>query len=209
MILHGRNLIIKANGVAIAAARSCDITSAVDDIETSSATDGQWKTSMLGRKSWKVNTNHLVPSMARAASMAGTTVALSVELKGDMGGLAFDGFCDNVTIQQSSVAGDVTILWDKTLNKFVARTGNAIQGYLYYQSWSGGTEYMEPSDYDIFVCDGVIYTWYGNTLAAEKMSGNAHCLTWKCTATIGNLMQGSFEFKGTGPLTPASLPSTT
>lgn len=209
MILHGRNLIIKANGVAIAAARSCDITIAVDDIETSSATDGQWKTSMLGRKSWKVNTNHLVPSMARAASMAGTTVALSVELKGDMGGLAFDGFCDNVTIQQSSVAGDVTILWDKTLNKFVARTGNAIQGYLYYQSWSGGTEYMEPSDYDIFVCDGVIYTWYGNTLAAEKMSGNAHCLTWKCTATIGNLMQGSFEFKGTGPLTPASLPSTT
>ena len=156
MILHGRNLIIKANGVAIAAARSCDITIAVDDIETSSATDGQWKTSMLGRKSWKVNTNHLVPSMARAASMAGTTVALSVELKGDMGGLAFDGFCDNVTIQQSSVAGDVTILWDKTLNKFVARTGNAIQGYLYYQSWSGGTEYMEPSDYDIFVCDGVI-----------------------------------------------------
>ena len=209
MILHGRNLIIKANGVAIAAARSCDITIAVDDIETSSATDGQWKTSMLGRKSWKVNTNHLVPSMARAASMAGTTVALSVELKGDMGGLAFDGFCDNVTIQQSSVAGDVTILWDKTLNKFVARTGNAIQGYLYYQSWSGGTAYMEPSDYDIFVCDGVIYTWYGNTLAAEKMSGNAHCLTWKCTATIGNLMQGSFEFKGTGPLTPASLPSTT
>ena len=208
MILHGRNLIIKADGVAIAAARSCDITIAVDDIETSSATDGQWKTSILGRKSWKVNTNHLVPSMARAASMAGTTVALSVELKGDMGGLPFDGFCDNVTIQQTSVTGNVTILWDKTLNKFVARSVNAIQEDLYYQSWSGGQKYMDPDDYDIFVCDGVIYTWYGNTLAAEKMSGNAHCLTWKCTATIGNLMQGSFEFKGTGPLTPASLPLT-
>ena len=209
MILQGRNLIVKADGVAIAAARSCEITITTDEIETSMPGDGAWRTSMLGRKSWKVNTNHLVPSMARAASMAGTTVALSVELKGDMGGLPFDGFCDNVTIQQSSVSGNVTILWDKTLKKFVARTGNAIQGYLYYQSWSGGTAYMEPSDYDIFVCDGLIYTWYGNTLAAEKMSGNAHCLTWKCTATIGNLMQGSFEFKGTGPLTPASLPSTT
>ena len=209
MILHGRNLIVKADGVAIAAARSCEITITTDEIETSMPGDGAWRTSMLGRKSWKVTTNHLVPSMARAASMAGTTVALSVELKGDMGGLPFDGFCDNVTIQQSSTSGNVTILWDKTLNKFVARTGNAIQGYLYYQSWSGGQKYMEPSDYDIFVCDGVIYTWYGNTLAAEKMSGNAHCLTWKCTATIGNLMQGSFEFKGTGPLTPTSLPSTT
>ena len=207
MILHGRNLIVKADGVAIAAARSCEISIATEEIETSMPGDGAWRTSMLGRKSWKVNTNHLVPSMVRAASMAGTTVALSVELKGDMG-LPFDGFCDNVTVLQQSASGNVTILWDKTLNKFVARTGNVIQGYLYYQSWSGGTAYMEPSDYDIFVCDGVIYTWYGNTLAAEKMSGNAHCLTWKCTATIGNLMQGSFEFKGTGPLTPASLPST-
>ena len=208
MILHGRNLIIKADGVAIAAARSCDITIVVDDIETSSPNDGQWKTSILGRKSWKVTTNHLVPSVVRAASMAGTTVALSIEQNDDMG-LPFAGFCDNVTIQQSSAAGNVTILWDKTLNKFVARTGNAIQGYQYYQSWSDGQKYMNPGDYDLFIYDGVIYTWYGNTLAAEKLSGQAHCLTWKCTATLGNLMQGSFEFKGTGPLTPASLPSTT
>lgn len=208
MILHGRNLIIKADGVAIAAARSCDITIAVDDIETSSPNDGQWKTSILGRKSWKVTTNHLVPSVVRAASMAGTTVALSIEQNDDMG-LPFDGFCDNVTIQQSSAAGNLTILWDKTLNKFVARTGNTIQGYKYYQSWSDGQKYMNPGDYDLFIYDGVIYTWYGNTLAAEKLSGHAHCLTWKCTATLGNLMQGSFEFKGTGPLTPVSLPSTT
>ena len=208
MILHGRNLIIKADGVAIAAARSCEITITTDDIETSMPGDGAWKTSILGRKSWKVTTNHLVPSVVRAASMAGTTVALSVELSDGIG-LPFSGFCDNVTIQQSSAAGNVTILWDKTLNKFVARTGNTIQGYKYYQSWSGGQKYMNPGDYDLFIYDGVIYTWYGNTLAAEKLSGQAHCLTWKCTATLGNLMQGSFEFKGTGPLTPASLPSTT
>lgn len=208
MILHGRNLIIKADGVAIAAARSCEITITTDDIETSMPGDGAWKTSILGRKSWKVTTNHLVPSVVRAASMAGTTVALSVELNGNMG-FPFAGFCDNVTIEQSSAAGNVTILWDKTLNKFVARTGNTIQGYKYYQSWSDGQKYMNPGDYDLFIYDGVIYTWYGNTLAAEKLSGQAHCLTWKCTATLGNLIQGSFEFKGTGPLTPASLPSTT
>ena len=209
MILHGRNLIVKADGVAIAAARSCDITIAVDDIETSSPTDGQWKTSMLGRKSWKVTTNHLVPSMARAASMAGTTVALSVELKGDMGGLPFDGFCDNVTIESSAATTTPSVIvWDKTHQCFLGIIGSQY-GPKYYSSWPNSTPYTSPSDYDVFVYDGVIYTWYGDTLAAEKLSGQAHCLTWKCTATIGNLMQGSFEFKGTGPLTPASLPSTT
>ena len=80
MILHGRNLIVKADGVAIAAARSCDITIAVDDIETSSPSDGQWKHVIAGRKSWSVNVNFLVPSgtFPTEVQMVGTTVTLNV-----------------------------------------------------------------------------------------------------------------------------------
>lgn len=207
MILHGGYLIVKADGVAIAKSKSCEIQINTKEIETAPTSNGNWETSIIGRKSWRVTTNHLVVSMVKSAQMTGTTVSLSMELKDNLG-LPFEGFCDNVTIQQASAVGDVTILWDKTLKKFVARTGNAIQGYLYYQSWYGGTAYMDPSNYDMFSYNGVTYVWYGNTLSAEKMTGQAHVLTWKGTFTKGNLAQGSFEFKGNGPLTPASLPTT-
>lgn len=80
MILHGRNLIIKAGGVAIAAARSCDITITTDEIETASPSDGQWKHVIAGRKSWSVNVSFLVPSgdFPTEAQMVGTTVTLNV-----------------------------------------------------------------------------------------------------------------------------------
>lgn len=37
-------------------------------------------------------------------------------------------------------------------------------------------------------------------LSSDTMSGTAHCLTFVIEATKGALAQGSFEFKGTGPL---------
>ena len=37
-------------------------------------------------------------------------------------------------------------------------------------------------------------------LSSDTMSGTAHCLTSVIEATKGALAQGSFEFKGTGPL---------
>lgn len=61
MILHGRNLIIKVGGRVIAGAKSCDIEVDCDTIAVSSPTDGQWEHRIVGRKSWKVSTSHLVP----------------------------------------------------------------------------------------------------------------------------------------------------
>ena len=60
MNYHGRNLIITANGKVIAGAKSCDISVKADTIEVSSASDGAWEHSIVGRKSWQVSTNHLV-----------------------------------------------------------------------------------------------------------------------------------------------------
>ena len=60
MFYHGRNLIITANGKVIAGAKSCDISVKADTIEVSSASDGAWEHSIVGRKSWQVSTNHLL-----------------------------------------------------------------------------------------------------------------------------------------------------
>lgn len=60
MILHGRNLIIKADGEALAASKSCTIDIQSDDIEVSSPLTGIWKTYIAGRRSWKVSASGLV-----------------------------------------------------------------------------------------------------------------------------------------------------
>lgn len=38
-------------------------------------------------------------------------------------------------------------------------------------------------------------------IRTTKVSGSAVVKTWRATGTVGNLLQGSFSFKGTGPLT--------
>ncbi len=60
MILQGKNLIVKANGDVIAAAKSCTLNIESEIIEVSSPTDGQWKHIIAGMKSWSVSTTHLL-----------------------------------------------------------------------------------------------------------------------------------------------------
>lgn len=60
MVIHGRDLIVTANGMAIAAAKSCELQVSCDDIEISSPTSGQWREFIADRKEWAVTTNHLV-----------------------------------------------------------------------------------------------------------------------------------------------------
>ena len=214
MILHGRNLIIKAGGVAIAAAKSCDINVQCEEIETASATSGAWRTAITGRKSWSVSTNQLVTSIVRNIELVGTTVSIAVQLAGDIG-KAFAGFVDNVTVSTGTYTGTMSIVdgiyWDKTRKKFLLRVapGSGIEQY--FAAWdvpSNSAAYRSPSAYDLFSYNGVTYTWLSNDLAAEKLTGNANVTTWRVTGTVGNLAQGSFQFNGNGALTPASLPST-
>lgn len=60
MVIHGRDLIVTANGMAIAAAKSCELQVSCDDIEISSPNSGQWREFIADRKEWSVTTNHLV-----------------------------------------------------------------------------------------------------------------------------------------------------
>lgn len=206
MILHGEDIIIKAGGVAIAAAKSCDINITTDTEEIANSGSGKWKQFMIGRSSWQVVVSQLVTTLLSNIQMGGTQITLEMSVKGDVG-LPFDGFVNGETTEQQSYAGTPdAIYWDKTAKKFLGKVG-AINPK-YYLNWSDGAAYISPSDYDCFSYNNDTYVYLNSNLNADKLSGNAIVTTWKCTATRGNLAQGSFEFLGNGALTPASLPST-
>ena len=205
MILQGRNLIIKAGGVAIAAAKSCSVKVQAKTLETSSPDDGDWEHSIAGRKSWSVSVGTLVTNISRNAQMVGTTVTLDVQLAN--AGKTFNGFVNNVTIQSGTYSGTpYAIYWDKTLKKFVGYINPSPGTTIYFDSWTNSDAYTSPSAYDCFQYNGVVYTWLGNDLVAEKMTGTAHVKSWGGSGAVGNLLTGQFDFEGSGPLTGASLP---
>ena len=89
MAIHGRNLIIKVNGTAIAGAKSCEINIDSEELETASPTQGTWREFIAGRKEWSVSCGHLLPAtgtpLKSSAAMVNTVVTLTVEtgLTGD------------------------------------------------------------------------------------------------------------------------------
>lgn len=121
-MIHGRNLIIKVNGTAIAGARSCDINISGEDIEVASSTQSKWREFLAGREEWSVTCNHLLPAsgtpLKSSAEMVNTTVTIRME---------------------SGRSGDV-------------------------------------------------------------LTGQAIVKSWRSTGTLGNLAQGTFSFRGSGPL---------
>lgn len=82
-ILHGRNLIIKVGGTAIAGARSCEFYVQSSTIEKSSATQGNWEESLPGRKRWTATCGHLVMEVGESAAQVGSVVTLRCGNRGD------------------------------------------------------------------------------------------------------------------------------
>lgn len=62
-MIKGNNLIISANGLVLAASKSCSVERSVNLIEVSSAANGNWKHSIPGRNEWRLETNHLIPNV--------------------------------------------------------------------------------------------------------------------------------------------------
>ena len=60
MVIHGRNLIISANGSVVAASKSCTVRTQAESIETGPHTTSRWKESIVGRKEWRITTDHLL-----------------------------------------------------------------------------------------------------------------------------------------------------
>lgn len=116
MVLHGKDLIVLVDGVAIAMSKSCDINVEADIIPTSSPTDGDWEHSISGRKSWKVTTNHLLSSFNSMALNVGAIVTLTIQT--------------NVNGTTEQMTGSAIC----RLCKVTATNGNLAQGSF---SWQG------------------------------------------------------------------------
>ena len=208
MILHGRNILLLAGGVAIAAAKSSEINVSADTIPIASPSSGQWEDAIAGRKSWKGSCSGLVTGITDPVSMIGTTVTLRMQVVGKYG-MPFSGTVSNITITSGTAPGVTVVTWDSTNKQFVAVYANQ-QGTRYYTTWGALNNWASSSDYSNAAAgtlfhdqNGGVYNVYKKTatdLLPEALQGSAIVKDWKCTATIGNLAQGSMVFQGKGAL---------
>lgn len=78
MILHGRNINVKVNGVIIAKAKSCQLNVQCDVTEIADLTTGTWKKFLAGRKEWAVDVTTFVQVVKTGYDLVGQTVTLEI-----------------------------------------------------------------------------------------------------------------------------------
>lgn len=200
MIIHGRNIVLLANGVAIAASKSCTMNVSADIIKVASPSDGQWEHAIAGRKSWDASCSQLVTNITDGLSMIGTQVTLRMQVKGEFG-LPFEDFeTHNPSLENYQLTEEPTnILWDTTRKQFIALLITEDFEDLYFSIWPGAAQYTQLGYYYQRASKRV-YRKTATNLIPEALQGSAIVKDWKITATLGNLSQGSFQFHGVGPL---------
>ena len=110
-IIHGRNLLIYADGVAVAAARSCRITMDFDTIEMAGVDSGTYKYYVTAMSSWSIQVDKLVSNVRSIFDEVGTMVSLSFVVRDEYGNLMGDrmqgeGFMKSANI--SATVGSLT-----------------------------------------------------------------------------------------------------
>jgi len=105
-VIHGRNLIIKMDGTAIAGAKSCEISVKCDKIEAASPSTGTWRTFLAGRKEWSGSCGHLIPAsgtpLKSEVEMVGQTVTLTMQTD-----MTDDIISGSAIVEQWSASGAV------------------------------------------------------------------------------------------------------
>jgi hypothetical protein len=206
MILQGRNIILLADGKAIAAAKSCDLDISSDAIPVASPSDGAWEDAIPGRKSWKASCSHLVTGIVNSAAMVGTVVTLRMQVRGEIG-LPFRDKVSDVTVE---VGGDdvepMAIVWNTTTKQFLAfRRTTRPAAVHYFDVWAESSAYTNAAEGTLFYMNGDasnnVFRKTDTDLVPEALQGAAIVRNWKVVGTLGNLAQGSFQFQGKGALT--------
>ena len=227
-LLHGRNLIVKVGGEVLGLSKSCTISVSSSTIPVSSPNSGQWEENIAGRKKWSVQTSHLmynrgITKPMDTMDMVGQTVELSMGMIYE-NTIPFRGFVEGVQIESGTVAVDPDWEWvfyDTVNHCFIVQDGNK-----YYKQWTHSDGSRNPFAYSS-INNNAFYEniGYGDIVgeyykADNKNSSQTYTLTrrdtirqgsaivsqWKGTFTIGNLAQGSFDFTGSGPLSPLPNP---
>ena len=200
MIIHGKDIIIKADGEVIAAATSCELDVSADIIKTASPTDGQWQHGIAGRKSWRASCSHLVTDILDPVQMVGAAVTLQVCMVNI--GLPIRYYLTaSPTVEQLSALSVDFVVWDDQAKRFLGCKDN-IFNRKYYINWLNKEIYTEAPIGSKFclTSTGETYTLTASGLVEDKLAGPAIVKEWKLTASRGNLAQGSFRFEGVGPL---------
>ena len=287
MIIQGRDLIVAANDVAVAAAKSCTLNVEVDTIEIARHNTQNWKEFTTGLKEWKVSTSQILESQQ------GRTGVIEVMSTSHDGA---EGYYQRLS--EVNIVGNKHIITSRGITLFYVKYDTATRTYTVSNPTTYDTydtpslcqdiynELLQPSEPADFLvmcsCDALTidqgieeviskdYNCYNiwqvtqarvpfaailsmnnptssvaimgelNSTARLKMQlqgatpvlakpmvdqlnmvgkkvwitvkvdglpndqlqGWAICREWKEQGSINNLVQGSFSFTGTGPLTP-------
>ena len=112
MATNGKNLLIYLDGSVIggtqlSAERSNETNVNCEAIETSSPSQGDWRTFIAGRKEWSVTVNWLVPAVANITELlkVGNTYTLTISDRN--GGNAVSGSAILVKCKQSYAKGNL------------------------------------------------------------------------------------------------------
>ena len=127
MILQGKNLIVKANGEVIAAAKSCTLNIDCEIIKVSSPTDGQWEHIIAGMKSWSVSTTHLLKMermIDRPLHGYLDPIGQSFTLQLELNDITIEGFHVTETLTGSAICKS---------SQITATKGNLAQGSFKFQ----------------------------------------------------------------------------
>lgn len=270
-------MIVKADGVAVAACKSCSLDVNVDEIEIASPTDGKWRHVLAGRMSWKVSTSHLVECLFAPDGHIMATAAGSMSAQASTAGVKTDGgegiisgyglnmfhvirntlevvwygeyslaHSDDLVsqIEEASSDSDMVVLVSYGGFGMNANLKQAIETYFHVtlpsiptgQQLDGAFAVIgKPSDNspgifaynpsgvatvhaEMFLNEGepsmqtpmkTLAQKVGKNFTLEislsgfpydKLTGTALCHTFNVVGTDGNLMQGSFSWRGNGPL---------
>lgn len=202
MIIHGKDIIIKADGESIAAATSCELDVSADVIKTASPTDGQWQHGIAGRKSWRASCSHLVTDILDPVQMVGVEVSLTVNMVNI--GLPIRYYLTtSPTVEQQSALNVDFVVWDDQAKRFLGcKDSTFILNRKYYINWLNREPYTDAPVGSKFclTSTGATYKLTASGLVEAKLAGSAIVKEWRLTATRGNLAQGSVRFEGVGPL---------
>lgn len=202
MIIHGKDIIIKADGEVIAAAKSCELDVSADVIKTASPTDGQWQHGIAGRKSWRASCSHLVTDILDPAKMVGADVTLTICIVNI--GLPIQFILQaSPTVESLSPLTVDFVVWDDQAKRFLGcKDSQYILNRKYYNVWTGCEPYTNAPIGSKFclTSTGATYKLTASGLVEAKLAGTAIVKEWRLTATRGNLAQGSVRFEGNGPL---------
>ena len=106
MIKQGRDLLVYADGVVVAAAKSCSLSMEADTLETAGVDAGA-RSYMSGRKDWSVKVGNLVTSVQGHFAPIGSMLRLSMVICDELGNPTSDRLTGEAFVTGADVTGTV------------------------------------------------------------------------------------------------------